>query len=90
MANVVLLGDRRVEDVPAYLAAFDVAWIPHRVGEGETGGDLMKKYEYWAAGRQVVTTAVADLDAWARQLHIVRSASEAAAAIRGLLTVDRS
>ena len=36
LANVRLLGDRRVEDVPAYLAAFDVAWIPHRVGEGET------------------------------------------------------
>ena len=26
--NVRLVGDRRVEDVPAYLAAFDVAWDP--------------------------------------------------------------
>ena len=83
--NVRLVGDRRVEDVPAYLAAFDVAWIPHRVGEGETGGDLMKKYEYWAAGCQVVTTPVADLDAWASQLHIVRSPEEAVHAIKGLL-----
>jgi glycosyltransferase involved in cell wall biosynthesis len=85
LPNVEFLGDRPVERVPDYLAAFDVAWIPHRVGEGETGGDLMKKYEYWAAGRQVVTTPVADLDAWVSQLHVVRSASEAVSTIRGLL-----
>jgi glycosyltransferase involved in cell wall biosynthesis len=85
LPNIVLLGDRPADSVPAYLAAFDVAWIPHRVGDGETGGDLMKKYEYWAAGRQVVTTRVADLDAWASQLHVIASATEAVATIRALL-----
>jgi glycosyltransferase involved in cell wall biosynthesis len=84
--NIVLLGDRRVETVPEYLAAFDVAWIPHRVGEGETGGDLMKKYEYWAARRQVVTTPIADLGRWLDQLHVAADPGPAASTIRGLLS----
>jgi glycosyltransferase involved in cell wall biosynthesis len=85
LENVVLLGDRRYEDVPAYLAHFDVAWIPHRVGEGETGGDLIKKYEYWAAGRQVVSTSVGGIDAWAHQVHLATTADGAAALLSGIL-----
>ena len=50
LPNVQVLGDRPYRDLPAYLRSFDVAWIPHRVGAGETGGDPIKLYEYWAAG----------------------------------------
>ena len=85
LPNVFLVGDRRYEAVPPYLANFDLAWIPHRVGEGETGGDLIKKYEYWAAGRQVVTTAVGGIDAWSDQLHLAGDAQEMAHIIDGLL-----
>ena len=85
LPNVRLLGGRRYDQVPAYLAHFDVAWIPHRVGEGETGGDPIKMYEYWAAGRQVVTTAIDGVGAHAAMLHIVRGAEETSGVIRSLL-----
>jgi teichuronic acid biosynthesis glycosyltransferase TuaH len=84
-ANVVLLGDRAYELMPAYIKHFDVAWIPHRVGEGETGGDPIKLYEYWAADRQVVSTPIDGMTAWRDQLHLVANPAQAIAAIGGLL-----
>jgi glycosyltransferase involved in cell wall biosynthesis len=83
--NVRLLGDWHPDRLPAALRAFDVAWIPHRVGEGETGGDPIKLYEYWAAGRQVVTTAIDGHTSWLDRAFVVDDAESAAAAIRGIL-----
>ena len=83
--NVQILGDRSYSEIPAYLRSFDVAWIPHRVGQGETGGDPIKLYEYWAADRQVVSTRIDGSEAWSTQVHLVDDAGQAAATIRGLL-----
>jgi glycosyltransferase involved in cell wall biosynthesis len=57
-ANIVLLGDTHYEDVPSLLSSFDVGWVPHRVGEGEVGGDVIKTYEYRAAGLPVLSTPI--------------------------------
>lgn len=57
--NIRMLGDVFYEDVPALLRSFDVGWVPHRVGRGEVGGDVIKTYEYRAAGLPVLTTPVA-------------------------------
>jgi len=83
--NVHVLGDRHYDLIPAYMRAFDIAWIPHRVGQGETGGDPIKMYEYWAAGRQVVATPIDGISVWRDQLHLVSTADDAAAAVRGLI-----
>ena len=56
--NVELLGDVHYDDVPALMATFDLGWVPHAVGEGEVGGDVIKTYEYRATGLQVLTTPV--------------------------------
>ncbi|MGE2715282.1 glycosyltransferase [Mycolicibacterium litorale] len=56
--NITLLGDVHYEDVPALLRTFDIGWVPHRVGEFEIGGDILKTYEYRAAGLPVLTTPV--------------------------------
>lgn len=82
--NVLLMGDRRPEVLPDYLAAFNVAWIPHRVGQGETGGDPIKLYEYWAAGRQVVTTAIDGSDGWRQRAFVIDGADKAVEAIRAI------
>jgi glycosyltransferase involved in cell wall biosynthesis len=58
LPNVTLLGDVHYEEVPALLTSFDVGWVPHRVGDGEVGGDVIKTYEYRAAGLPVLTTPV--------------------------------
>lgn len=56
--NISLLGDVHYSKVPALLQTFDVGWVPHRVGDGEVGGDVIKTYEYRAAWLPVVTTPV--------------------------------
>jgi glycosyltransferase involved in cell wall biosynthesis len=58
LENLQLLGDVHYENVPALLQTFDIGWVPHRVGEGEVGGDVIKTYEYRAAGLPVLTTPV--------------------------------
>jgi glycosyltransferase involved in cell wall biosynthesis len=83
--NVQLLGDVPYPRLPDYLRAFDVGWIPHRVGQGETGGDPIKLYEYWAAGLQVVSTRIDGMDRWSAQVRLVDDAVAAVAAIRGIL-----
>ncbi|WIE76075.1 glycosyltransferase [Curtobacterium sp. MCSS17_007] len=57
--NIRLLGDVHYDQVPALLRTFDVGWVPHLVGRGEVGGDVIKTYEYRAAGLPVLTTAIA-------------------------------
>jgi glycosyltransferase involved in cell wall biosynthesis len=56
--NVRFLGDIPYPDYPAVLRRWDLAWVPHRVGPGEVGGDAIKVYEYRAAGLPTVTTKI--------------------------------
>ena len=56
--NIQLLGDVHYEKVPELLTTFDLGWVPHHVGEGEVGGDVIKTYEYRAAHLPVLSTPV--------------------------------
>jgi glycosyltransferase involved in cell wall biosynthesis len=67
--NLELLGDVHYDDVPNLLKRFDLGWVPHRVGEGEVGGDVIKTYEYRAAHLPVLTTPV--IGAGSRSLSAV-------------------
>lgn len=58
LPNATLLGDVHYRDVPQLLETFDVGWVPHRVGDGEVGGDVIKTYEYRAAGLPVLSTQI--------------------------------
>ncbi|WP_219819744.1 glycosyltransferase [Pseudoclavibacter sp. RFBB5] len=62
LPNLRLLGDVHYTDVPDLLQSFDVGWVPHRVGEGEVGGDVIKTYEYRAAGLPVLATPFAGVE----------------------------
>jgi teichuronic acid biosynthesis glycosyltransferase TuaH len=57
--GVVLLGPRPSAAVPAYLRHADVLVTPHLVDAFTDSLDPIKLYEYLAAGRPVVSTAVA-------------------------------
>jgi glycosyltransferase involved in cell wall biosynthesis len=87
--NIRLLGDVHYADVPRLLETFDVGWVPHRVGAGEVGGDVIKTYEYRAAHLPVLTTPIAG--AGGRNLNgvYVRAASEHADWLRHISRGDR-
>jgi hypothetical protein len=55
----VLLGDVHYRNYPRLLSTWDIGWIPHRTGsEGEIGGDVIKLYEYRAAGLPTFMTPI--------------------------------
>ena len=58
MANVHLLGTRDYSTLPAYLAHADVALLPLQLNDYTRHMYPMKFFEYLAAGRQVVATAI--------------------------------
>ena len=58
-AGVVLLGVRPHDELIGYLQHADVLLVPHVVSEFTDSLDPIKLYEYQAAGRPVVSTAVA-------------------------------
>jgi len=57
--GLALLGDIHYRDYPRLLSTWDIGWIPHRIGaEGEIGGDVIKLYEYRAAGLPTFMTPI--------------------------------
>jgi glycosyltransferase involved in cell wall biosynthesis len=76
LQRVRYVGDLHYRDLPGFLAACDVCIVPHRVGEGENGGDPTKIYEYLAAGKPVVTAAVEGTRAFAGRVAVVATRSE--------------
>jgi glycosyltransferase involved in cell wall biosynthesis len=69
--NVRLLGPRPYAQLPAYLAAMDVALIPFKHTAVTYHADPIKAYEYLAAGVPMVAT---DMPALRRLAHVVRLA----------------
>ena len=87
LPNVKLLGDVHYADVPELLRSFDVGWVPHRVGVGEVGGDVIKTYEYRAAGLPVLTTPVTGASSRGLdEVHVRTTADEHHDWIADLLT----
>jgi glycosyltransferase involved in cell wall biosynthesis len=60
--NVVFTGRIAHEDVPRYVARFDVALIPFRAGRVAERTDPVKLYEYFALGKPVVATPMSELE----------------------------
>lgn len=59
--NIHLLGPKSYEQLPRYLAFFDVALLPCKINEYTKHMFPMKFFEYLAAGRKVVSTALPSL-----------------------------
>jgi glycosyltransferase involved in cell wall biosynthesis len=58
LPNVYLLGQISYPELPSYLQAFDVALIPFKVGPLTLSADVIKVYEYLAAGKPIVATNI--------------------------------
>jgi len=59
--NLHWLGQRAYADLPAYTKAFDVCLMPFALNEATENINPTKTLEYMAAGKPVVSTAVADV-----------------------------
>lgn len=76
LPNVHLLGPRPYRDLPAYLAAFDLCLNPFRVNRLTASVNPIKVYEYLAAGREVVSTALPELDALRGVIHLAADGAD--------------
>ncbi|HEU0179484.1 MAG TPA: glycosyltransferase [Blastocatellia bacterium] len=63
LPNVHLLGRAPYSALPAYCKGFDVALMPFRVNELTLNANPLKAREYLAAGLQVVSTAIPEVEA---------------------------
>jgi glycosyltransferase involved in cell wall biosynthesis len=84
--NVHVLGPRQYEFIPEYVAAFDVCWVPFKVGEITAAANPVKIYEYLALAKPVVTTTVADHDSFAGLVRVGRDHEEVIRHLREAMT----
>lgn len=62
LPNVHLLGRKPYAELPAYCKGFDVALNPFRINELTLNANPLKVREYLAAGLQVVSTAIPEVE----------------------------
>lgn len=87
-ANAHFLGLKPYESVPAYLAAFDVCWLPFDASPVSQAANPVKLYEYLALGKPVVATPIADCAELAAVVHFSRDLAEIVALLRAALGED--
>jgi len=88
LPRVHLLGRKRVEDVPHYIAACDVCLLPYRVNEWTRNIDSLKLYEYLACGKPVVATNVPAAQRFSDVVRIASSEMEFITAMNTVLNED--
>ena len=85
-ANIHWLGQRRYEELPAYVMRFDVCLMPFALNEATEFINPTKTLEYMAAGRPIVSTPVADVvHNFGDVVRVVRDADEFIAAVESAL-----
>lgn len=58
LPNVHFLGRKPVEDVPRYVAACQVCLMPYKLNEWTAHINPLKLFEYLAAGKPIISTAI--------------------------------
>ncbi len=74
LPNVHFMGLKPIEELPEYMAGFDVCMIPYKIDNYTTGVMPIKFFEYLATGKPVVTTPIPEL---ARFSDLIETANEA-------------
>ncbi|CCN70287.1 glycosyltransferase [Vibrio nigripulchritudo] len=74
--NVSFLGEKPYSDLTKYLAGFDVCIIPFRLVELTLCTNPVKIYEYLAAGKPTVCTAMPEVVAMNEVVHVANNNAE--------------
>jgi UDP-galactopyranose mutase len=89
--NIHYLGAKAYEELPQYIAGWDVALLPFAINEATRYISPTKTPEYLAAGKPVVSTPITDVIRPYGQMDLVRiagTAEEFIAAIEAALTPE--
>ncbi len=86
--NVSFLGERPYSDLPSYLADFDVCLIPFVDSDFIEAVNPVKIYEYFAAGKPVVSTYLPELAPVSDLCYLSRNPKEFLANIERALAED--
>jgi len=92
-ANLHYLGGKSYQDLPSYLAGWDVALLPFARNESTRFTCTTKTPEYLAAGCAVVSTSIRDVVRPYGELglvHIADTSAEFVAAIETAMNEDRA
>lgn len=82
--NIHYLGSKTYEELPAYLAGWDVALMPFALNESTRFISPTKTPEYLAGGRPVVSTPITDVVRTYGGCDIVHIAADADAFVRAI------
>lgn len=85
LANVHWLGRKRYEEIPRYIAGFDVGICPYLWNAATRSVFPLKLYEYLAAGKPVVASGCPDLAGMEPHVVLTRNADEFVAATAAAL-----
>ena len=88
--NITFTGQRPHEEIPAILAAFDVALIPYRVTPATTAASPVKLREYLAAGLPVVSVDVPEVRQFGAAVRVARGPDEFLEQIEAAISVKGS
>ncbi len=85
-SNIVWLGQKQYAELPMYARTFDVCLMPFALNEATEYINPTKTLEYMAAGKPIVSTAVADVVRnFTPVVKVARSYDGFAAAVRAAL-----
>lgn len=68
--NIYLLGEKKYQELPAYLSYFDVCTIPFIINDLIKATHPVKVYEYLAAGKPVVTTNMPEINDLSKNIYM--------------------
>lgn len=89
LPNVRFFGNRKIEELPAYIKAMDVCLIPYVLNDYTHHIFPLKLYEYMAAGKPIVATDMAEMRPYAGdEMTIVHGKDEFVAAIEDAIAHD--
>ncbi|HPQ67872.1 MAG TPA: glycosyltransferase [bacterium] len=76
LPNVHFIGRVDYDELPAYVAAFDICLMPLRVNESTRRSFPMKFYEYMAAGKPIVSVDLPAFDRYRTRPELCRVAAD--------------
>jgi UDP-galactopyranose mutase len=85
--NILRFGRQAYDDLPAFLACFDVAMMPFALNAATRAISPTKTLEYLAGGKPVVSTLIADvLELYGEVVEVASNAGTFVAACEEVLT----